>query len=155
LTYVSSTSQVVPTGCLYRRISSESAVQHPRADGRGTFAERLHSLHPTQALTQVSTNSPEPRQRTSQAMAKLAVASGFRPGQCSPHIVVFALQPTQPEPPVRTAQRIVRDSTSGHEQAQCVVQSIGDLVHGEHGHPCGRQLDRERNSIQATADVTD
>ena len=56
------------------------------------------------------------------------------------------------------AQRLLprhRRRIAAGEQAEAVVEALGDLLHRERAHPCGGKLDGERNAVQALADLAD
>ncbi len=44
-----------------------------------------------------------------------------------------------------------RGAVSTYEQMETIVQPLGDLVWGQHGHACGCQLDRQRHAVQLAA----
>ncbi len=47
-----------------------------------------------------------------------------------------------------------RASPAGQEP-EPIVETVRELLHGDHPHPGGRQLDRQREAIEAGADVLD
>ena len=41
------------------------------------------------------------------------------------------------------------------QEPEPIVEAVGELLHGDHAHPGGRQLDRQREPVEARADVLD
>ena len=70
------------------------------------------------------------------------------------HLLPLAEQPVAPFH--RRAERAMprqRGAAAAREQLECVVQPAGDLLRRQHAHARGGQLDRERDAVEATADL--